>query len=248
MSNGAAILAAVSGGAVEFGNANSGSVAAAVLRGIPITIIADGGLYTAKHPTTLLCVRPDSPIKGPKDLIGKQIAVNGLKLVADAALEEWLSSGGVDPKNVSFIEMPFSVMQPLLESGRLDAAFIGEPVLSTVRSKVRIIGAPNDTVAPEFSYASYIAKVDWIANNREVAGRFAAVIRQTAEWANANQLASGRILAKYMKIPEALVSEMTRVQYATSLQVSHLQPSIDIMAKYGYIPRRVDASTLITRV
>lgn len=248
MNNGAAILAAISGDAVEIGNANAGSVAAAVLRGIPITIIADGGLYSANRPTTLLCVRPDSPIRGPKDLAGKEIAVNGLRLVADAALEEWLARGGVNPKSVSFVEMGFSAMQPLLESRRLDAAFIGEPVFSTIRSKVRVIGAPNSVVAREFSYASYIAKTDWVTRNPEIASRFAAAIRTTAVWANANQLAAGRILARYMKIPEELAATMTRVRYATSLQVSHLQPSIDIMAKYGYLSKDVDANTLITRL
>lgn len=248
LNNGAAILAAVAGGSADVGNANSGSVAAGVLSGIPFTIFADGGLYTAEHPTTLLCVRPDSAIRTAKDLIGKQIAVNGLRLVADAALEEWLTRGGVNPSTVSFIEMPFSAMQPLLDSGKIAAAFIGEPVFSTVRSRVRVIGTPNDTVASQFSYASYMATSSWIAANKAIAGRFAAVIRQTAAWANANRDASGRILAKYMKIPPELASSMTRVVYATSLRESLLQPSIDIMAKYGYLSRRVDVRTLITRV
>lgn len=248
LNNGAAILAAVAGNAVDIGNANAGSIAAGVLGGLAFTIIADGGLYTAKRPTTLLCVRPDSPVVSAKDLAGKQIAVNGLRLVADAALEEWISRGGADPKSVSFIEMPFSAMQPLLESGRLDAAFIGEPIYSSVRDKVRVIGAPNSIVAPQFSYASYVTTSDWLSKNRDVAGRFAAVIRETARWANAHQGPSGLILAKYMKLPETLAASMTRVQYATSLEVPLLQPSIDIMAKYGYIARRVDARDLITRV
>lgn len=248
LNNGAAIMAALAGDTVDIGNANSGTVAAAVLNGLPFTIIADGGLYSADRPTTLLCVRPDSPIRTAKDLAGKQIAVNGLRLVADAALEEWVSRGGIDPKSISFLEMPFSAMQPALDSGKLEAAFIGEPVLSTVRSKVRIIGAPNDTVAREFSYASYLAKPDWVAKNHEAAARFTAVIQQTARWANANVDAAGHILAKVMKLPDVQVASMTRVRYATSLQVGHLQPSIDIMAKYGYIPRRIDAGTLVTRV
>jgi hypothetical protein len=41
---------------------------------------------------------------------------------------------------------------------------------------------------------------------------------------------------------------MARVEYATSLQVSRLQSSIDLMAKYGFLAKRVDANTLITRL
>jgi NitT/TauT family transport system substrate-binding protein len=246
--NGAAIMAAIAGDGADIGNSNAGTIAAGVLKGLPVTIIADGGLYEAKNPNTLMCVAPNSPIKGPKDLAGKKIAMNGLRLVADAAVEAWLDKNGADSKSVGFIEMPFAAMLPLLESGRLDAAFIGEPVLSTIRGSVRVIGAPNDMVAPEFSYASYMATTDWVAKNRDVASRFAATIQQTAQWANANPELAGHILAKYMKLSESVVSSMARVQYATSLQIAHLQPSIDIMARYGYLDRRIDAATIVTRV
>jgi NitT/TauT family transport system substrate-binding protein len=248
MGNGAAIMAAVAGDAAEVGNANAGTIAAGVLSGLPFTIIADGGLYQSKNPNTLMCVVPNSPIRGPKDFAGKKIALNGLRIVAHAAVAAWLDKNGTDSKSVGFIEMPFSTMLPLLESGRIDAAFIGEPVLSTVRARVRIIGAPNDMIAPEFSYASYMTRGDWVAKNRDLAGRFSAVLRQTAQWANANPQQAGRILAKYMKIDESVISTMARVQYAASVQVSHLQPSIDIMARYGFITKRIDANTLVTRV
>jgi NitT/TauT family transport system substrate-binding protein len=248
MGNGAAIMGALAGDAVDIGNANAGTVAAAVIGGLPLTIIADGGLYSASKPTTLMCVKPDSTARGPKDLAGAQIAVNGLRIVADAGIEEWMRRGGADPKSVSFIEMPFSTMQPLLDTGRLAAAFIGEPILSTIRSKVRIIGAPNDTIGREFSYAAYMAKSEWVVKNRDLASRFVAVIQSTAVWANQNVDAAGHILAKYAKLPESIVSSMVRVRYATSLTIAHLQPSIDIMAKYGYIAHRIDANTIVTRV
>jgi hypothetical protein len=41
---------------------------------------------------------------------------------------------------------------------------------------------------------------------------------------------------------------MTRCEYSASLKVSNLQPSLDVMAKYGYLPKDIDASTLITHV
>ena len=107
MGNGAAIMAAVAGDAAEIGNSNAGTIAAGVLQGLPFTIIADGGLYEAKNPNTLLCVDPSSPIKGAKDLAGKKIALNGLRIVAHAALEAWLDKNGTDPKGVGFLEALF---------------------------------------------------------------------------------------------------------------------------------------------
>lgn len=248
MTNGAAILAAVAGDAVQIGNGNAGSIAAAVLRGLPFTVIADGGLYEASEPITLLCVLPDSSIDGPKALAGKKIALNGIKQIGQAAVQAWMDKNDADWKSVGFLEMPFSVMGSALAARRVDAIFVVEPLLTELRGKVRVIGAPFDAVAPEFSYAAYAAKSDWVATNKDIARRFISVMRESAQWANSNPRPAGRILAGKMKLPEAVVTSMRRVRYATQLDASHLQPVIDVMARYGYLPSRVDANRLITHL
>jgi NitT/TauT family transport system substrate-binding protein len=139
-------------------------------------------------------------------------------------------------------------MPPLLASGRIDAALMAEPALSVARGKMRILSNCFDAIAPEFSIIAYMAKSDWIAKNHDVAAKFAPVIRQTAAWANENPQLSARILGKYTKLPDAITSTMIRVQYPTSLTAAHLQPEIDVMAKYGFLARRLDARTIITQV
>lgn len=248
MNNGAAILAAVAGGAVEIGEGNAGSIAAAFLRGIPLTVIADGGLYDAKKPLTLLCVARDSPIATPKDLNGKRIALNGLKQLGQAGMELWLDKNGGDSRSVGYVEMPFSAFAAALEAGRIDAALIAEPALTLARDKVKIIAAPFDAVAPVFSYAAFAALRDWTAKNRTVAERFSAVIRRTAQWANDDPHAAETLFAKYMNISPALAYSMTPLRYATKLEPSNLQPVIDVMAKYGYLPSSLDAGKLIARL
>jgi NitT/TauT family transport system substrate-binding protein len=248
MGNGSATLTAVAGGAVEIGEANVGSIAAGVLNGLPFTIVADCSLYESRKPIAILCVAPNSPVKGPKDLAGKTIAVNGLRNIAQAAVQAWLEKNGVDSKGVGWVELTFSAMAPAVESGRIDAALIAEPALTAARGNIRVLAAPYDVVAPQFSLGTYMANRDWVAKNHDTAARFSAVLRETAAWANANPEPAGRMLAKFMKLPETVIAAMTRVQYPTSVQASNLQPSIDVMAKYGYISKRVDARTLIARL
>ena len=248
MGNGGAILAAVAGDAVEIGIANAGSIGAGVLRGLPFTIIADGALYSSKAPTTVLCVSPDSLIKDAKDLSLKKIAVSGLKLAGQAGVQAWIDKNGGDSTSVGFLEMDFAAMPPLLANGRLDAALMAEPALSAARGKMRILSACFDAIAPEFSIIAYMAKLDWVFKNRDVATKFAAVIRKTATWANANPQLSARILGKYTKLPETITSTMIRVQYPTSLTAANLQPEIDVMAKYGFLSKRLDAKTLVAQL
>ena len=248
LGNGGAILAAVAGDAVEIGFANAGSVGAAVLRGLPFTIIADGGLYVSKAPTTLLCVPLNSPLKVTKDLNGKKIAVSGLRLAGQAGVQLWMDKNGGDSSTVGFLEMDGGAMPPLLASGRLDAALLAEPSLSEARTVSRVFAAPFDAIAPEFSLVAYMAKADWVTRNHDVAAKFAAVMRQTAAWANANPQLAAKIVGKYSKLPDSITSTMTRVVYPTTLTAAHLQPEIDAMAKYGFLAKRVDAKDIMTVV
>lgn len=247
-SSGSAILAALAGRSIDIGESNVGSVAGAVLSGLPFTIFADCSLYKAAKPTILLCAAPNSSIKTAKDLAGKKIGVGALKNLSQAAPQSWLDKNGVDSNSVGWIELPFSSMPEMLASGRIDAGVVPEPILSAARAKVRIIASPYDTIGSQFSLGSYLASADWIAKNRGTASRIAAVLRQTAIWANANQQQTGKILVDVLKMPPEIVASMTRCEYTSTLEVANLQPSIDVMAKYGYISKRLDANSLITRV
>src|ERR1700735_5095906 len=73
MQNGAAIAAGIVGGAVDIGVATPGTLAIAHLRGVPFVILAAGSLATSKIPALVLCVAKTSPLKAPKDLVGKTI-------------------------------------------------------------------------------------------------------------------------------------------------------------------------------
>jgi NitT/TauT family transport system substrate-binding protein len=246
--NGGASMAAVAGGSSDICSAGAGVVAAAVLKGLPFTIIADASLWNHNRHTNLLCTAMNSPIRNAKDLIGKKVAVNSLKNVPEAAMQAWLEKNGVDPNDVGFVEMAFSAMAPLVQSGRVDAALITEPFLSAASGTVRAIASPYDAIATQYSITSYAATSQWVAQNRDVASRFALAIRQTAAWANSNPQLSGRILAKYTNISSSVISKMARAFYATSLDAVDIQPVIDVSAKYGYITKRIEASDIITKL
>jgi ABC-type nitrate/sulfonate/bicarbonate transport system substrate-binding protein len=64
--------------------------------------------------------------------------------------------------------------------------------------------------------------------------RYAAVMHETAVWANKNPQKSGQILAKYTKIDPELIATMARTRFAEQpLTPSLIQPLIDASAKYN---------------
>lgn len=173
-SGGAIAINALAGNSADVGVANPLSIAQAYIKGIPISILAGGGLYTTASPATLLLIPKDSTVRTPKDLEGKTIGLPGLGDQLQAATTIWLQKNGVDPTKVRFIEVnPGPLIRNALERGRVDAATAPEPTLTeSVQAGARVFGDPFAALAPRFFIGVWIARNDWIKANPEVARRF----------------------------------------------------------------------------
>jgi NitT/TauT family transport system substrate-binding protein len=244
INNGAAIAAAVASGAVDIGQANLVSLATAHERGLPFVLIAPGGFYTSSEPTTALVVARSSPVKTAKDLIGKTIAVSGIKNITQVGASAWLDQNGADPSKVSWIELPFPQMAPALAAGRVDAAVIAEPELSeATAANARVLAPVYSAVAQEFLIGAWFARADWVKAHPDQVKRFAAAIAETSRWANAHHAESAQILQKYTK--QSVSPATKRVRWAERLDAAEAQPLIDASAKYTVIKASFPAAEMI---
>jgi NitT/TauT family transport system substrate-binding protein len=244
-SSGGAVAAAIVGGAIDVGNVDLVTIAAAYARGVPLVMLAPAGVYTRAAQTYVLLVKQDSPIREAKDLNGKTLAVNGLKNINQIPTEAWIDNNGGDSKTVKFIELPFPAMVPALEDGKLDAVAVTEPTLAITNGKYRVISLADKNLAPTFLVAGWTTTRDWARKNAGLAKSYAAVMTRTARWANANHENSAQILSKYSKLPLATVERMQRSYYGERLEPSLIQPVIDAAAKYGVIDKSFPASAII---
>jgi NitT/TauT family transport system substrate-binding protein len=233
MTNSAAIVGALVGGAGDIGNSVIGSAAQARTKGIPVRFIAPAGLFVASEPTSALVVLKDSPLHNAADLTGKTVAVSGLQDLTYYATRAWIDQHGGDSTKVRFVEFPFPAMGAALDQRRVDAAYDIEPFLTAARSDLRVLGNAAAAVAPRYQATGWIATDSWLAAHGDIALRFSAVMRRTAIWANAHRKESAQILLRYMKITPEIADKMTRVTYELTLQPRLLQPPINIAAKYG---------------
>ena len=245
ISNGAAITSAVISGALDIAQSNIASLASAHEAGLDIVIVAPAGSYASKAPTTALIVTKNSPFKTAKDLNGKIIAGNGLKNITQVGAFAWMDKNGGDPSTTKFVEMPFPDMPGALAAGRIDAAVIAEPELSSALAKgeVRVLGNCYDGIAKSFMIGAWFTTGAWARAHPDLVKRFSKAMSQTAEWANKNQAASGVMLTKYTKIEVA--PGMKRTVYADKLDPALVQPLIDASAKYGITKATFPAATII---
>jgi NitT/TauT family transport system substrate-binding protein len=174
-------------------------------RGIPFGIIAPSAVFRSDKPTNLLVVAASSPIRTPRDLEGKTIALVELRGIMEASVRAWMTQNHADPSNVHFIEMGFPVMAAVLTAHRVDAAFLVEPMLTVAGNAVRVIGSPFASLGPSWYQNVWFVNTDWEAKNPALAHRFADAIEKAARWANGHQSETAQMLLKHSKLTEDVV-------------------------------------------
>jgi NitT/TauT family transport system substrate-binding protein len=244
MDSGAAIAAAVASGALDVAQGNLVTLATAHERSLPFVVVAPAGLYSANDPTTSLVVAKSSPIKTAKDLENKTVAINGLRNITQIGASAWMDQNGGDYSKVRFIEMPFPQMGAALEAGRIDAAVIAEPELSTaLAGGSRVLAQPYTAIGKQFLIGGWFTTSAWAKAHPAELKRFASAIVEAGKWANGHRAESARILEKYTKIHVS--PAMKRTTYAERLNPADVQPLIDAAAKYKSLKSTFPASDLV---
>jgi len=242
-----AVGTALAGGAVDVAHADVIVVANAFNHGVPWQLFAGGGIYAGDAPTTLLCVAPNSPVHGAKDLEGKQIGVVSLASISSLGVKSWLESNGASLAKVKFYELTFATMVPALKRGDIDAAFIAEPVLSEVRGDVRVLASAYDAIAKSFFISATFSTPSWLAANQTTARKLMQVLNDTARWANGHHDETAAIVANATKLSIDVVRRMTRVRYA-GLDASLVQPVLDAALRYKSIDKAVNAADIMAKL
>jgi NitT/TauT family transport system substrate-binding protein len=251
MPNGPASAAALAGGALELGIIDFISSAAAIIKGVPLQLVAGSGLYEASAPVSITAVAASGPIRGARDLEGKTMAlpvVGGIALVGTRA---WLKQNGADPAKVNFIEFNSAAMATALARGTFDAAFLNEPFVAfdkNDKNDVRDIGHPLDAVAKEFLVNSWFAQKSWIDADPARARRVVDAVYETARYANSHRAETLAVLAKASSLDIDKLRRLVRSTFATTLTPAMIQPVLDIGTESKLLPQPMDAKTLIVRI
>jgi NitT/TauT family transport system substrate-binding protein len=133
-------------------------------------------------------VKGSGPIKTPKDLEGKTIAVNALKGVGEVVIRAALDKLGVDQTKVKFVAIPFPAMRAALNAGQVDAFFAPEPFLTQglTLDGDRSILAPGPTLGKYWPNGTYVALQDWVTKNPALAKGFHDAMAESLAYAQAH--------------------------------------------------------------
>ena len=253
LNNAGAVVAAIGGGSLDMGTGDLVSGINAINAGVPIVLIAGGGLYRSPidAPSAIIGVAQDSPIKAPQDLIGKSIGVPTLVGLTTASLRAWLPEHGVPLESVKLVEIPASAGVPAIERGTIDASLVSEPFVTMSKGLVRGVGFPYDAIAQhapskQFCVSVWYASKPWIDQDRGRAHRALQAIYETAAWSNTHHDETFAILVQNGHLDADKIRGMLRVQFATSLTVEAIAPVVTVAEAAKLFAKPVDVNALIT--
>lgn len=254
LNNAGAVAAAIGGGSLEMGCGDLISGVNAIVAGVPILLVAGGGMYRQPidAPANILAVASSSTISSPRDLVGKSIGVPTLVGLTTVCLRSWLPAHGVPLASVKLIEIPPPAAGPALERGVIDAALLSEPFVTIDKGTIRSVGQPFDAAADhavhkEFCVSVWYASKAWMEQDRVRAHNAVAAINETAQWANTHHAETLAILLRNGKLDPTKVGGMQRVAFATALTPDLIQPVLDIANQQKVFSRPVDAKSLISK-
>jgi NitT/TauT family transport system substrate-binding protein len=235
LGNSGTISAALAAGSLQIGSFPITLAALAREHGLNFQLVAPAGLYLSSSPTSGLIVPLAAAIHTAADLNGKTIGTRDLSNMSYFGAKQWLDKNGGDSKSVKWLEVPDANAVAALQAGRIDAASVSEPALDDALHSglARSLASVFDAVAKRFLISGYFTSPAFAAAQPGLIRTFAAVMSQTAKWANANRSRTAQILEKYIKTPVAPGSP--RVTYADHLAGADVQPVLDLMFDYGLL-------------
>jgi NitT/TauT family transport system substrate-binding protein len=245
---GAAITPAVVSGDFQIGFSNTISLLIAASQDLPVQIITQGVLAgkSEEEAWADLLVLKDGPIKEPKDLEGKTIAVNTLKNICEVTIKASLEQDGVDVDTLKFTEVPFPDMNAALEGGRVDAACVVEPFVSQGKAgAARGIDPFYVRTAPDLTVATYFTSTQYAEENPDVVARFVKAMNKSLTYAQSHPDEVRDVLLNYTEIPPEAAEQIKLPVWRTDLNEPTIEKLSELSEKYGLIEEQPDLDELI---
>jgi NitT/TauT family transport system substrate-binding protein len=210
VSSGSEIPSGMAGGTIPIAIASWTNPMAMVANGVPARILAG---TTDVSGAQQMVVKKDGPIKTPKDLEGRKLALTRIGLIM-SILEKMCKEYGCDVSKITLVNMAPQEIVLAFQRGEVDAIQTWEPwAIYGVQAGGRVLMSATDSFIPgkegkkriDSVYAAVFARDDWVAKNPKTVEATLRALKNGAEWLEANRDAAAEIVAKDINIPKPIV-------------------------------------------
>lgn len=243
--NGSVIVASILADAVQIGTPSPTVFLQAADGGADQVALASTNVIPDVTKSGVLA-RTDSNIKTPQDLVGKRIGVPGLGGLLDVLFRKSIADQGIDTKKLTYVETSFPAMSDILKAGNIDAVLAVDPFYSRIISQNTgyLVDDFTKRVPPNTIGSVYSATQKWVNANPGVAKAFQEALVEAVAYAKANEASARESLAKYTKLPPAIVAGMAIPNLTAKISAEQIQFWIDTMKARDLLTGNLDAKKL----
>lgn len=171
---------------IDFGGAFNGAVVKLMAAKAPITAVI--GYYGVDENTwSGYYVLENSPIRTPRDFIGKKVSVNTVGAHQEFVLREYLTRAGLtkdEIAQVTLVALPPVSAEQALRQGQVDVSVLGSILRDKAleRGNIRSVFSDYDLFG-KFTAGSIVLTKDFLRDNPKTARHFVEATSRAIEWA-----------------------------------------------------------------
>ncbi|RYZ10107.1 MAG: ABC transporter substrate-binding protein [Myxococcales bacterium] len=235
-------------GDTDYGGAFNGAVIKLIAAKAPIKAVV--GYYgTDENTWAGYYVPEDSPIKAPRDLIGKKIALNTLGAHYEFVLREYLARGGLskaEVDQVTLVVVPPVSGEQALRQKQVDVATLSSIIRDKALSRggLRLLFSDYQLFG-KFTAGSYVFSEEFLRTKPRTVKKFVEATSQAIEWARSHP--REEVIARFTAIigKRHRQEDASAVAYWRStgiafpggvIQESELSVWLDWLVKSGQLP------------
>ena len=248
MAGGALILEAVGAGSLDIGFSNVVSLVLGHANQLPFVALTGGPAEDSSHQEHGIFVSTASSTTEIRQLAGKRIAINTRRNIDELMVSELLQSNGIDPKTVTFVEVPFPRMVTTLEGGDVDAIAVIEPFVTLAKDRNhRLLSSNYVAVQPTTEISTFVATRQWLADHRKEAWAFQRAIAAATEIANAHPDVVRAALRNHTSLDANQLVNIGLPLFTSELSEQLLQTMITRTQRAGWITSSFPARDVLSR-
>jgi len=235
---------ALMSGSMQIAMANAPILLQAAQGGLDLVAIAAASRHVRENDYVSLVVRAGAGIARAADFRGRRVGIPGLGASYDIIFRRWLRRNGVDPRDVTIVEVSLPQAEDLLKSGQLDAVAATEPV----RSRIVQDGVGTrlaDFVAevdPKLLGAIWITARAWAEAHRPEIAAFRAAQQDALGFIHDHPEA-----AKQVEIQHFHFLTPSRPELTLDIAPDDLRSFADLMRDMGLLNGALDIDRLVFR-
>ena len=232
-------------GSVEVAGPTMTSLLEAIDAGLDLVVFAGGAVYPLDK--DMLVARAGSGIEKPTDLKGKRVGVPGFGALLHVMLKRHLQANGVDPKDVTFVEIGFPQASDALKSGQIDAY----PAVAPFSARILQAGTGYEVAnwlkaTPDGTLTViYAATRKWATDNRKLIEDFKAGMAEANALIKTDRDALDKAVSTYTKLPIPVLKTLAPPNLIVDVTPEQVKWWIDICKEQQIVKGNIDAKKII---